>query len=115
LVEQTSLDKVGSLTDSDEDGRGACLGLDKGPDFTRVAACLFTKVCNELCFFSSFSLCLGASVVPLLSRFPEAVQKVLSTDSVASRIDKYRRNMNLNVGEMAFRPTFWTASKSGRF
>ena len=53
----------------------------------------------------------------------EVVQKVLSTDSVASRVDEYRRNLNLNVGEMAFpptlveqirrasRPTFWTASE----
>jgi hypothetical protein len=41
----------------------------------------------------------------------EAVQKVLSTDSVASRVDEYRGNLNLNAGEMAFRPTFWTASE----
>ena len=42
----------------------------------------------------------------------EAVQKVLSTDSAASRVDENRRFLNLNMGEIAFRPTFWTASQS---
>jgi hypothetical protein len=44
----------------------------------------------------------------LISR--EAVQKVLPTRWVSSRVVANRRFLKLNQVEMTFRPTFWTAS-----
>ena len=43
----------------------------------------------------------------------EAVQKVLSTLTATSGNLIYRRFSKLYVVEMAFRPTFWTASAAG--
>jgi hypothetical protein len=40
----------------------------------------------------------------------EAVQKVPSTLAATSGNLKYEKFLELNVVEMAFRPTFWTAS-----
>jgi len=47
--------------------------------------------------------------------YPEAVQKVLLTLAAASGNLKYRRFSKLDVVEMAFRPTFWTASRRIHF
>ena len=41
----------------------------------------------------------------------EVVQKVLSTIEVNSRVVENQRFLRLNLVEIAFRPTFWTASK----